>query len=360
MNLFFEGKLPESQAPDRWQHLKRLVSRGLTTLIALSTILIAFVGFRFWRWSDERNRVIDEGSQIANTSRGSIEYTLFGETGPVVLSIHGVMGGYDFGLGTAQMLELDKAGFRVLSVSRPGYLNTPLHENNLTPADQADLYAALLDYLDIQSVALIAVSGGGPSALEFANRYPERVWGIIMAIAITYQWEHNEASQEGTAYLDFPPILVDLTIWFSEEILLKLDTKGAIRQTLVDNTNLEPSKIEEIADQAAQDTEKVNNLKRTFRDSTPLSRRWEGTENDLVQQQNLMATPDYSLIQSPVLAFYGEKDPVVPLLHGQYLENSLNNVEIYFAPEGGHAPFLQNHWSFIKNRSVSFLQENIP
>jgi pimeloyl-ACP methyl ester carboxylesterase len=72
-----------------------------------------------------------------------------------------------------------------------------------------------------------------------------------------------------------------------------------------------------------------------------------------------MATPDYSLIQAPVLAFYGERDPVVPLLHGQYLENNLNNVEIYFTPEGGHAPFLQNHWSFIENRSVSFLQENI-
>lgn len=360
MNLFFEGSLPETQAPNRWQHLKKLVSRGLITLIALIAILIALVGFRFWQWSDQRNRAIDEGSQIANTSQGSIEYTLVGETGPVVLSIHGVMGGYDFGLGTAQMLELDKAGFRILSVSRPGYLNTPLQENNLTPADQADLYAALLDDLDIQSVALIAVSGGGPSALEFANRYPERVWGIIMAIAITHQWEYNEASREGTAFLDLPPLLVDLAMWFSEEILLNVDTKGAIRQVLTDNTNLEPSRIEEITDQAAQDAEKVNNLRRTLHDSTPLSRRWDGTKNDLVQQQNLMATPDYNLIQVPVLAFYGERDPVVPQLHGQYLENSLHNAEIHFAPEGGHAPFLQNHWSFIKNRSVSFLQDNIP
>lgn len=241
---------------NRWQHLRRLVSRGLITLIALSALLIAFGGFRFWRWSDERNRAIDEGGQIANTSRGSIEYILVGETGPVVLSIHGVMGGYDFGLGIAQMVELDQAGFRILSVSRPGYLNTPLQENNLTPADQADLYAALLDHLDIQSVALIAVSGGGPSALEFANRYPERVWGIIMAIAITHQWEYNEASQEGTAFLDLTPLLVDLAMWFSEEILLNLDIKGAIRQALTENTNLEPARIEAITDQVAQDAEK--------------------------------------------------------------------------------------------------------
>jgi pimeloyl-ACP methyl ester carboxylesterase len=350
----------EDVEPKRRQIWRKRYLLGLVSLMVIAIILISIVGFSYWRWSYNRNRLIDEGSQIANTSRGSIEYTLQGKTGPVVLSIHGVMGGYDFGLGTAQMLELEKAGFRILAVSRPGYLNTPLQDNNLTPADQADLYAALMDELNIKSVALVAVSGGGPSAREFANRYPDKVWGIIMAMAITHQWEYNDASQEGTAFLKLPPMIADMAMWYSEEIHFRLNVKGTVRQALKDNTKLELNRIEEIAELSAQNPEMVNNLKKTLRESGPLSRRWDGTQNDLIQQQNLNATPDYSFIQAPVLAFYGEKDPLVPIVHGHYLANSLRDIEIYFEPEGGHSPFLQSHWTFIKNRSVSFLLDNAP
>jgi pimeloyl-ACP methyl ester carboxylesterase len=39
---------------------------------------------------------------------------------------------------------------------------------------QADAVAALLDVLGIRTAAVMAVSGGGPCALQFALRHPQR------------------------------------------------------------------------------------------------------------------------------------------------------------------------------------------
>jgi len=53
---------------------------------------------------------------------------------------------------------------RVIAVSRPGYLGTPLADGE-TPEAQADLYAALLDTLGIAR----AVSSRSPPAAERAG-----------------------------------------------------------------------------------------------------------------------------------------------------------------------------------------------
>ena len=57
--------------------------------------------------------------------------------------------------------------------SRFGYLRTPIPQNASFEA-QADAYAALLDHLHIEKAAIIGLSIGGPSALLFALRHPDR------------------------------------------------------------------------------------------------------------------------------------------------------------------------------------------
>ena len=61
-------------------------------------------------------------SQIVQTSRGPIEYTLLGK-GPVVLVCHGTSSNC---FSTAESEPLVAAGFSVLTPSRPGYGRTPL------------------------------------------------------------------------------------------------------------------------------------------------------------------------------------------------------------------------------------------
>jgi pimeloyl-ACP methyl ester carboxylesterase len=62
-------------------------------------------------------------SQIAQTSKGRIEYTLLG-SGPVVLVFHGTSSNC---FSTDLAGPLVEAGFSVLTPSRPGYGRTPLN-----------------------------------------------------------------------------------------------------------------------------------------------------------------------------------------------------------------------------------------
>jgi len=47
-------------------------------------------------------------------------------------------------------------------------------------ADQADAYAALLDHLQLDRVVLCGFSAGGPAAIQFALRHPERLYGLVL------------------------------------------------------------------------------------------------------------------------------------------------------------------------------------
>jgi len=109
------------------------------------------------------------GSQIVETRHGPIEVTTWGD-GPPVLVVHGAGGGYDQGISIARAFGGE--GFHWISLSRFGYLRTPLPADASTAA-QADAFADLLDDLGIERVAILAMSGGVSPSLQFAQRYPE-------------------------------------------------------------------------------------------------------------------------------------------------------------------------------------------
>jgi pimeloyl-ACP methyl ester carboxylesterase len=110
------------------------------------------------------------------TARGPLEIASVGE-GPAVLALHGAMGGHDQSLLLARIVG--ESGYRYLAASRPGYLGTPLRAGR-TPQEQADLFADALDALGIGAAAVMAVSGGGPSAIEFALRHRDRCRGLVL------------------------------------------------------------------------------------------------------------------------------------------------------------------------------------
>ena len=106
------------------------------------------------------------------TSRGLIEHATLGDGDePAVLVIHGTPGGYDQGLCVA--LRAGPLSLQVIAPSRPGYLGTALDVGK-TPRDQADAYADLLDALSIRKAAIVALSGGGPSAIQLAAHHADR------------------------------------------------------------------------------------------------------------------------------------------------------------------------------------------
>ena len=144
------------------------------------------------RWKRAQVERLHAESQLLETARGTVEYQMTG-AGPVVLMIHGGPGGYDQGMALARLLDLH--GVTVLALSRPGYRRTPLTSGE-TPEAQADLFAAALDALHVPQTVVIAVSWGGPSALQFALRYPDRFRGLIMLPTLTQRYTEEEVYLE--------------------------------------------------------------------------------------------------------------------------------------------------------------------
>lgn len=125
---------------------------------------------------------IDSGSQVADTPCGPIEYAERGE-GPPVLVVHGAGGGFDQGLIIGAPLV--QAGYRIIAVSRFGYLRTPLPPD-ASPVAQADAYGCLLDALGVTRVVVLGASAGSPSSMQFVLRHPDRCKALVLLVPMLY------------------------------------------------------------------------------------------------------------------------------------------------------------------------------
>lgn len=147
-------------------------------LLGLLVVLVVFIGVQYIQYIRSVNQVkadLPGESIVAETVHGPVEYFIQGESNQYVLLIHGTPGSYR----TFMADVLLNHGFTIISPSRPGYFRTPLSSGKTIDA-QADLYAALLDHLSIDSAAIIGFSGGGPSALKFASQYTNRCSGLVV------------------------------------------------------------------------------------------------------------------------------------------------------------------------------------
>jgi len=115
------------------------------------------------------------GAKTIALSYGNMTYVDKG-AGAVILSVHGIFGGYDQAYDTCADLASD---YRILAPSRFGYLGSTIAGDG-TPAEQAKAYAELLDRLGIDRVYVLSTSAGGSVAIRFALDYPERTKGLIL------------------------------------------------------------------------------------------------------------------------------------------------------------------------------------
>jgi len=325
--------------------MKRKAIKWIAITVAVF-VLVAIADFLIWR--NQQSTRLESNSILAQTSNGIIEYATVGN-GPAVLVLHGTLGGYD----QMQMLaqKLGTSANKFIFVSRPGYLRTPL-ATGATFEEQADAYASLLDELGINQVAVIAISGGGPSALQFALRYPDRCWGLVLIAANsdsnTGQVIKTETKGPGQQPVFLTNILFsDLTSWvvvrlsqiMPEKILAS--TVGADYVEVVMNN----------PDKRKSFTEFLNSI-------ALLSQRRAGSLNDGKQFLNFTGYP-FENITSPTLILYGTKDNFVPVAEQVYLSTTLSNSE-YIEIEGGTHFMLISHDDVLVPLIADFLETHAP
>ncbi|MCQ1538112.1 alpha/beta hydrolase [Methanocalculus taiwanensis] len=286
---------------------------------------------------------------IAKTAKGPIEYARIGE-GPVVLAIHGGPGGYDQGLLLFEWVT--KSGFSLIAPSRPGYLGTPVTSGK-SPAEQADLYAALLDTLGIEKVAIICGSAGGASSYEFAIRHPKRVTALVAADAVVskYLMPANAGPVAQALFLSGPG-----------EKLINYFTKHYPRQSmhefLQQESMLRPEQIDLQVEAALKDPLQIRLLLRFSRSMSEYPKRKAGVDNDLDELSKLDDLP-VGKIQCPALVIHGTHDSDVLFYHGVYAWENIPGAGKMWVREGSHlCAWISPQVHEIHAKILSFLKQH--
>jgi len=277
---------------------------------------------------------LDRQSRIAKTSHGPVEYVSQG-SGPELLVIHGAGGGFDQGLLVAEVFA--GADFRTIVPSRFGYLRSALPADP-SPAAQADAFAELLDQLGISKLAVLAISGGVPPALQLAIRHKDRVSALVLISSAPYT-----PLSAGDQQLPIPAWLYqaifgwDLPYW-----LLKQVAKPGVE------------KLFDVKPYGRSNwTEKESRFLRRMIDSfLPVSRRQAGLANEGAAIHPDAKFP-LSQIDIPALVIHARDDGINPVAFGRYTASQIPGAKLIEVESGGH--LLLGHQAALSKAIQEFL-----
>ena len=259
-------------------------------------------------------RVRDK-STVIPSAYGDIEY-VEGGRGPAVLVIHGSGGGYDQGQLMVQALLDDN--FHWIAPSRFGYLQSTFHEG-ATFDDEAHAYAALLDHLGIDRVAVVALSHGGPSALLFAALHPDRVSSLTLlsaGVAPVSTADQADANKKGSALTTI--YKHDWLYWTTSTLFTKqfMGLMGASDAVIADLTPEQRHLAERVIDEM-----------------NPVSLRTAGVSFD-----NRAAMPGdrIAAIRAPTLILHATDDTLQLYANAQFAAATIPGARLVRFDRGGH------------------------
>ena len=332
----------------------RFLPRAIFLLVVLTLFVLGGILAWFQSWRSARMVDLYSASQVATTKSGPIEYIRHGE-GPAVLVFHDAPGGYDQGAALAGFL-VDE-GFQVISPSRPGYLRTPL-ETGITPENQADAAAQLLDSLDIGQTAVLGFGWGGPAALEFARRFPQRTNALVFVGAAVGRLNPPTAPAVPFPQAVGEGLTGDVGSWLYVR-LSENDPAAALRATF-STASIGGSEAREIWTGLVLDNPDQLALFRSLALSlSPISPREMGLRNDLLQVRAFPEIP-FQSITTPVLIVHGGLDKAIPVAPVEAAKSKLPNSELLLFPDDGHLVFLGRGATIAEDRITAFLKKHTP
>lgn len=309
------------------------------TWIAIVLAAIVFAAsavlYIYARDMREINQRLVAGSQLVDTRHGTVEYSSWG-SGPAVLAVHGAGGGYD--QGELLPLVFGSDSYRWISVSRFGYLRSSLPSDASTVA-QAEAFADLLDTLNIDRVAILAMSGGVPPTLQFAQKFPERTTALVLLSSAPFT--PLTAEQQNLAI----PAWIYQALFGSDFVFWAI-------------VKLYPSALDRLFDvsgdaraqMTAQDRVFVSGLVAAF---LPVTGRTEGLRNEGIAVDP-RTRYDLERISAPTLVVHARDDGINPFEFGAYTAQNIADAEFLALPGGGH--LLLGHSEEVRERVNSFLK----
>ncbi len=349
-------------------------------ILATATAVIASVLGVITAWAlITRRRAIRRlrrGAHLAHTARGQVEYALVG-SGPAVLVLHGGVGGWDQGvmLGVSLLApDVERTDYRcsladgdrllrgrygLVAPSRTGYLRTPLTTGR-TPAEGADAMAALLDALKLDRVLVVGVSGGGPTALQFALRHPHRTVALVQVAAITRRHvQPGRTTDSLVGRIVFARGMAwALDLAYGAGVLYaSLCPKSFCRRLLSATETLDGPGLRARLDRIRLSPDQLRWMRGLIESGYPLSPRKDGLDNDLAQ---FAAIEDYPVeqIRCPTLVIHGRFDGNVPIEHAEFVARGVSGAQLVVAETCGHVLWMSDEEPRIRQTAQAFLSQH--
>jgi pimeloyl-ACP methyl ester carboxylesterase len=262
-----------------------------------------------------------DGARRVETALGVVEYRDEGE-GPGLLFVHGSPGGSDQGSLMTRFLR--DRGWRTIALSRPGYLGTGLTDENRTPAAQAALALALLDAIDVERVALMCWSGGGPSSYRLAATAPDRVTSLVAVAAVCSPYDFDGAGEEKM-------LMGRFGAWLMKE-MVRHTPKQIVTSLVEQEGELTKQERKYLVEAIWADDDR-----RTFAldlMATIVGDRKEGFENDLEQFHSLDLGLD--AVAAPALLFHARTDADVPDAQSEHAHEHVPHADLATIEHGTH------------------------
>jgi len=315
---------------------KRIAAIGLLAALAAGSTWIAY---QYHRDLVRARARAATGSRVITTPCGLIEYAEVG-SGPVILAIHGAGGGFDQGLTLAGPLATN--GYRVIAMSRFGYLRTPAPAHP-SIALQADAHACLLDALGVKSAAVIGVSAGVPSALEFALRHPARCTALVLQVPGWYPPERRSFGRlgplEAVVFDQF--LRSDFLFWALTRFMPSTSDRTVL--------GTPPAVV------AAAGPSEQARVAMILRGILPVSERQVGLSLERQLTVEDLSKP-LELIAAPTLAISAEDDLYSTYLNAEFIARHIPHTQFIGYHTGGH--MLVGHRGEVISSVLAFLHDH--
>jgi pimeloyl-ACP methyl ester carboxylesterase len=225
--------------------------------------------------------------------------------------------------------------------SRPSYGRTPL-EAGSGAAEAATALVALLDSLQIQTCALVAISGGGPTGVALSAGYPPRITQLVLAAAITHPEDRpNEPSYKSQATFYGP---MHNLKWGMLGLMSRLSPRAMARQTLAIFSTHDPddglSKLS---------PENIAQICRFYQGRS--SRQGALADNSHKVGADLLRS-----IHQPTLVIHSREDNSVPFGQAEWSLQHIPQAELCEAGITGHFFWVDPEYPRICQRLIAFLR----
>ena len=277
----------------------------------------------------ERDTVTPHARDHAFLHGRDVAYRDLPGTGTPVLLIHGIGSSMDTWADIPDRLA--ERGIRVVAVDLPGHGESSKGPGDYSLGSLASTLRDLLDHLDIDRAHLVGHSLGGGVSMQFAYQFPDRVASMLLESSGGL----GEEAFTGLRAAALPGSEVAIRWAINQRTLTAASWLGdRLGRVGITPHALSPRALETVSWLGEQDRRAA----------------FLATLRSVVSPtgQRVSALDKLHLMQHyRILIVWGDKDPMIPMAHGQRAHTLLEGSRFVVFPGAGHEPHLHDPDRFV-------------